>query len=237
MILCLGDSLTFGNVGYSCIKFMSPQIKAVNKGRNGDTTLGAYQRLERCLQKPYYEQFDTYVIQIGANDLLIPYLATLSPFWKKVSQRRCRRKKCIAEDKEFEKQYEKFILLLKEKEKKIVLVGMPLTELKDFPLDALRRRNAIIYALAEKHHVHYVDTFALMESVVKNQLRQYRWSATNLPRILDGFVMTIFPHCKDWFSKARKLELTVDGARFNSTSAKLIAKAIEVVLLLQLQEE
>ncbi len=237
MILCLGDSLTFGNIGYSCIKFMSREIKAVNKGKNGDTTKCCYQRLVRYLQKPVYDQFDTYIVEIGANDILLPYLAELSLFWKILSKRRCRRRKCITDDAQFEREYEKFILLLKEKKKRIVLVGMPLPELKDFPLEAICRRNAIIYALAEKHKVHYVDTYSLMKDIVKDDLKQYSWGATNFPRMLDGLIMTLLPFFKDWFSKARKLSLTVDGAHFNSKSAKLIAKAIEVVLLLQLQEE
>jgi lysophospholipase L1-like esterase len=76
-----------------------------------------------------------------------------------------------------------------------------------------------------------------MKDIVKDDLKQYSWGATNFPRMLDGLIMTLLPFFKDWFSKARKLSLTVDGAHFNSKSAKLIAKAIEVVLLLQLQEE
>jgi hypothetical protein len=38
--------------------------------------------------------------------------------------------------------------------------------------------------------------------------------------------MTVFPFSKDYFSKIRNLNLTVDGIHFNSISAKLISTEI-----------
>lgn len=45
-LICIGDSLTFGNVGYSYIHFLDKNITAVNKGKNGDTVRGVYTRIK-----------------------------------------------------------------------------------------------------------------------------------------------------------------------------------------------
>lgn len=46
-IICIGDSLTYGRVGYSYIPFLKTPEKVINKGINGDTTLCAL----KCLKK------------------------------------------------------------------------------------------------------------------------------------------------------------------------------------------
>ena len=38
-VLCVGDSLTFGSVGYSYVRFLGG-VEAVNRGLNGDCLLG-----------------------------------------------------------------------------------------------------------------------------------------------------------------------------------------------------
>jgi len=78
-IICIGDSLTFGSVGYSYIKYLKPKIKAINAGVNGDTTLGAYKRLKKYLGNSRYADVRTYIVSIGTNDIFLPYLSTLSP--------------------------------------------------------------------------------------------------------------------------------------------------------------
>lgn len=50
-LICIGDSLTFGNVGYSYIHFLNKKNHAVNKGKNGDTLRGAYGRLKKIIDK------------------------------------------------------------------------------------------------------------------------------------------------------------------------------------------
>lgn len=230
-IFCLGDSLTYGKIGYSYIKFLPAEIKAVNKGKNGDTTHGAYKRLIKYLKNPKYADIDTYIVCIGANDIMLPYFATISPFWRLRAMIKAVYKKCITDDIKFEEEYEKYIKLLKSENKNIVLAGLPITELKNFPLKKVQKRNAIIKSIAERYNIPFVDTYAILKSLVNAELKAFQWGYTNIRRILDDFVMLVFPFTKDWLSKIRKLDISVDGAHLNSRSAKKLAQAVEAAIL------
>lgn len=230
-ILCLGDSLTYGKIGYSYIKFLPADIKAVNKGKNGDTTYGAYKRLLKYIKNPKFADIDTYIVCIGANDIMLPYFATISPFWRLRAIIKAVHKRCITDDIKFEMEYEKYIKLLKSENKNIVLAGLPITELKNFPLERVNKRNAIISSVAKRFGIPYVDTYAILESLVNNKLKSYQWGYTNIRRIIDDFIMLVFPFTKDWLSNIRKLDISVDGAHLNSKSAKKLAEAIEAAIL------
>ena len=58
-IVCLGDSLTFGNIGYSYIDFLNKQScdKYINKGKNGDTLIGLYNRLNKLIEKILIQKY------------------------------------------------------------------------------------------------------------------------------------------------------------------------------------
>jgi len=50
-IIGLGDSLTFGNVGYSYLHFLEKQsYHYSNQGKNGDTVRGLYSRLSPLVE-------------------------------------------------------------------------------------------------------------------------------------------------------------------------------------------
>lgn len=50
-VFCIGDNLTFGNVGYSYIHFLNlnrnSHYEYINKGKNRDTVRGCYDRLKK----------------------------------------------------------------------------------------------------------------------------------------------------------------------------------------------
>lgn len=231
-ILCLGDSLTFGSVGYSYIRFLDSRINAVNKGKNGDTTQGALRRLKRYLRNPRYSGISTYVVFIGVNDILGPYLSTLSPVWKLIMKPRCAYKRCITEDSVFAAEYEKMLSLLAENGKTPVLVGLPFIQVKGFPSEKILARNAIIEDHAKKHGLPYVDACSIQQSALKKPETQHSWGITGFGRVLDAAAMIAFPKSKELLSKSRRLELTVDGVHFNALSAKLLAGEIGRAVLL-----
>ncbi len=235
-LLCLGDSLTFGSAGYSYIRFLDPRISAVNKGKNGDSTRGAAKRLERYLRDPRYFGISTYVVFIGINDILGPFLSTLSPLWKLVMKPRCACKRCITEDSVFAAEYEKILDLLAEHGKKTVLVGLPFIQVKGFPTEKILARNAIIEGLAKKRGLPYADAFSLQQGALKNPGEAYSWGICWGKRVLDIAVMALFPGRKDALSRARRLSLTVDGVHFNSLSAKLLAGEISQKVLLPAED-
>ena len=73
-IICIGDSLTFGNVGYSYIHFLNlnrnPHYEYINKGKNGDIVRGCYDRLKKIVDKSQYNS-KIYVLGIGTNDIFL----------------------------------------------------------------------------------------------------------------------------------------------------------------------
>lgn len=228
-IVCIGDSLTFGNVGYSYIHFLKTRERIINRGINGDTTRCAYKRLKKIIMSPRYEPADTYIISIGTNDVLLPYLKTVSALWKRQMEPRCRIKKCITEDERFAAEYEKYLKLLSEHGKKVIVVGLPCIQLEHYPQRTLIRRNRMIAMLAEKYGVPFIDIYAMQRSISANP-RAFSWKHRNVLRLTDSAIMTAFPFTKDWFGKFRRLELTIDGVHFNSTSAKALASRIDHLL-------
>jgi lysophospholipase L1-like esterase len=229
-MLCLGDSLTAGNVGYSYIKFLKKDYKIINKGVNGDTTKWAYNRLKKYINSPFYNDVDLYVVSIGTNDLFIPYLTTISTSWKIHMTPEVILKQCIKDNILFEEEYEKCIKLIIEHQKKIILIGLPIVQLDGFPNESVSERNKIIEKLAEKYNIPFIDTSLLQSQLSKKDRYSYSWKHKNFIRVLDAIIMFILPFSKDWLSRTRNLDLTVDGIHFNSASAKLISNEIMKII-------
>ena len=224
MFLCLGDSLTRGTVGFSYIKFL-PKGRCKNKGKNGDTTYGALKRLKKYRTKNWYNGVDVCVLEIGTNDLLQPFLCKVSLFWKVFLKNRTW-KQWATEPSRYEKLLRDILDILSEDGKRVVIVGLPMIQLKGYPLDRLYERNNILRRLSEEYGAGLVDILAIQEVRRPGSNRNYKWGQTGLVRGLDIILMLIFPFAKDMFSQFRKLELTVDGVHFNSFTAKLLAGEI-----------
>ena len=115
-VVCIGDSLTYGNVGYSYIHFLnkSKDYKYINRGKNGDSLRGMFSRLKKIVDNPNTDS-DLYVIGIGTNDILLPYLRDSSPFWFLLMSLRCKIKRCIEDDETFYQEYNELLNFLHEK--------------------------------------------------------------------------------------------------------------------------
>lgn len=226
-ILCLGDSLTFGSAGYSYINGLSNDFKVINKGVNGDTTICAFGRLKSYINNKKYKDVDRYIISIGTNDILLPYLSSISISWKIQTNPSLYLKKCINDDNDFEIEYEKYLKLLKENNKEAILIGIPLLQLRHFSYDSIKRRNLIIFNLANKYNFPFIDIFEIQRLMCNDNFKEYSWKYKNINRIIDYIIMALFPFTKNIYSKGRKLEFTVDGVHFNKLSADLLAKEVK----------
>ncbi len=229
-LLCLGDSLTFGSVGYSYTKFLNKNYKVINKGINGDTTKCAYNRLYKYINSSKYDDVGIYIISIGTNDLYVPFLTSLSSSWKIEMEPAMILKKCIRDKELFAIEYEKYIKLILEHKKNIILIGLPIIQVTGFSNQSVIERNNVIRTLAEKYNVPFIDTTLLQTKILKKDQETYSWKYKDLMRVIDAIIMFVFPFTKDYFSKLRGLELTVDGVHFNSRSAKLIANEINNII-------
>lgn len=224
MILYLGDSLTRGIVGWSYIKFMPPGPHK-NGGMDGDTAHGALRRLKIYRKTPWYPQIDVCVVGIGTNDLLQPYLMGRGLVWRLVYRWR-RAWKEWADAEEYERVIREILDLLIADGKKPVLMGLPLMQLKDYPLDRLSERNAILQSLAREYGVPFADVMAAELKAVPEPRTDYDWGRVGAARLLDILTMGLFPRTKDRFSKKRGLELTVDGVHFNARSGSAAAESV-----------
>lgn len=232
MIICVGDSLTFGNVGYSYRKYLTNTC-TVNKGFNGDPLMGIYQRLLRILENPKYAEAKTYIIGGGTNDILLPALKHHSLFWKFFNTARpaVMGYRYCCNKRSFLYMYDKIIRLLLAHEKNIILIGIPKSEIGNVPLnDSIQSRNIIIQDLAGKYNLPYINIYDIISSLQREPICEYNWGKTIAMRLFDATLMTIFPFSKDMLSRLRHLSATVDGIHYNSQTAQRLAKIIEMTL-------
>ena len=225
MVLYLGDSLTRGLVGWSYIKFMPPEPHK-NGGLDGDTAHGALRRLRIYREMPWYPQVDTVVVGIGTNDLLQPHLMSTGFMWKVIFGWRGSWKRW-ADKPEYEKVMSQIIETALADGKRCVLMGLPLMQLRDYPLQELEARNAIVKKLALAYSLPFADVMGAELAAVPDAGRDYDFGKLGLSRLGDILLMGLFPRTKDGFSRRRGLELTVDGVHFNTRSARLAAETVQ----------
>lgn len=228
-IVCIGDSLTYGRVGYSYIKFLHQNDKIYNKGVNGDTIYHTFQSLKRIINKKKYRNASTCIIGIGTNDILMPYLKTQSLLWKIQMGARAKLMNCIEDDEEFRKIYIEYLDLLTISEKFVILIGLPQIQLKDYPNEKVNRRNKMIKALAVQYGCEYVNP-CHAQNMVCTQVKVTSWKHKNIIRLFDSIFMTVLPLTKYIYEKLRGLKLTVDGVHYTKAVAILIACDIDHIL-------
>lgn len=231
-VVCIGDSLTYGNVGYSYFYFLYNYMgyDYINKGKNGDSLRGLFSRLKKIVDNPNTDS-DLYVIGIGTNDILLPYLRDSSPFWFLLMSSRCKIKRCIEDDETFYQEYNELLNFLHEKNKKVIIFGMPFINLENFPDEKLVKRNKMIENLAEKYNYSFIDIYKLQKEKIQPDNRVYTWKYRFLLRVFDSIIMTLVPISKNYFTKIRALTTTVDGVHFSYESARILGIEIEKNIL------
>ena len=167
--------------------------KILNRGVNGDTTRCAFERLEEYLAKPLYDDQTLYVIAIGTNDILLPYLSHLSSAWKAETSLRCRIKKCINDDDVFRQEYEKYFMAIcsynsehPQNCKAMITIGLPYIELKDYPLYEVYRHNAIISELSAKYGVPFINICDIQRDAAVSAKADGTATATATATAADG---------------------------------------------------
>jgi sulfur transfer complex TusBCD TusB component (DsrH family) len=225
-VICLGDSLTKGMAGYSYIDYLENKNKYINKGLNNDTLMGAFERLLICMNE--YPKVNDYVISIGINDVLLPYLSSLSSLWYK----ECKLTKldlCLNNDDDFILIYDTMLSLLKSNHKNVLILGMPVIQIDGFPLEKELQRNNFIKELADKYDYNFVDVYELQKNYIK-EYNTISWNQKNFRILFDYYLMATKPSSKDKLSEKKNLELTVDGVHYNKVSAELIALEVDKYL-------
>lgn len=230
MIVCVGDSLTYGQVGYSYIPYVTKKYKLVNRGVNGDSLYDGYRRLKRYLRDDRYEAAGTYIIALGTNDILLPFQRDRSLSWKLQFYLRNKLLKFSTQKVRFAALYEQMVKEVARHGRKLILIGLPYIQLQHYPLGKIKEYNRCIRDIAEKYQVPFIDIYSMqMKHLEHNTV--YDWGPFNAKRIWEGTCMFLFPTCKNYLSGKRHLDLTVDGVHFNSFSANMLGKAVEEIIV------
>lgn len=81
MIACFGDSITEGRPGVTYLRYLDGAEKYYNMGLSGDTLLGLSKRVDQFRNNSVCNEF---IIAIGCNDIMLPFLHDYSPKWTAV---------------------------------------------------------------------------------------------------------------------------------------------------------
>ena len=206
-ILCIGDSLTRGQVGYSYLPFLKTQAKYKNAGKSGDTILCMTDRLKEIMEGKQSDDIDTVIVGIGTNDLLLPYLTGISPLWKLQMNHRCKKMRCVTEDDAFILAYRRVMQMIFDSKK----------------------RNKAVKKLAQEYGFSFLDTNCLGRMILANP-PVYSWKGQNISHFADSALMGVIPQAKEVFTCKRNLVLTVDGVHFSRRMAKTLAACIDRLL-------
>ncbi len=227
-VLCFGDSLTFGPPGVPFIKYFQDKEQYKNHGIGGDTLTGMTERILPCLAEPENREF---IIGIGTNDLLLPYMENRSEPWKLAVDLMVRGGKVILRDIEsFERAYTFLMDQVAASGKIATVFNMPcIGEDVDSELNLRADEyNRIIRRICEERGIAFVDfkTFQKRRILKHGGHNPYLLSEDPTKAIRDAFWTALLPFTER-VAKSRGLFMTVDGVHLNHASARLLARLIE----------
>lgn len=228
MYLCFGDSITKGVPGVSYLKYLDNKQKYINFGLGGDTLIGLRKRIKQHIEN---NEPKSYIIQIGTNDILLPFLLGYSPKWNTQVNRLMKKGRLPCSDlQQFEEIYRQFISDLLNADKSITLINIPC--IGENAASKLNRKvdayNLVIQNVATDFNVGLID----FNSWQKNKLKHYSiiepYFITKEPMdmVFDSLVTPINMLRKK-LSRKRGLYLTVDGCHLNDIGAKGLAELVQ----------
>lgn len=230
MIYCFGDSITKGTPGVSYLKYL-PRGEYENQGSGGETVEGILSPIAHSIK---HKKHNKYIVQIGTNDILLPFLEKSSPKWKKRLRKIDQIKKEGARpsrtELQFKKNYQSVVDLLKEGDKEILLINIPIIgeDLDHERNYKVENFNRIIKTIAEKEKLPLVDFYAWQREMLEEHQSKDHFFIGEDPKqmVFDGF-KSLTKSGRMALSKKRNLVLTVDGVHLNDVGAKGLAKLVE----------
>lgn len=226
MVLCFGDSITHGRPGVTYLRYLSKDYE--NFGLGSDTLLGMTKRLKKIVDKRNYRDANKVIIEIGANDVLLPFLWNYSPVWRIiVSILRIRGSIPCNNINLFKNNYEDLLRYLISRDKEILIIGIPLFETTIGKLNKkILLYNKEIKKLCRKYNLQYLDINNIQRRIKGSNQGDYFLWKTNIGVLIDAMITTYLPF-SNRISKMRGLSVTVDGIHLNARTAKLVSNYIK----------
>ena len=233
-VLCLGDSLTAGNLGVSWLEIFKAEHRAsnfelINAGEDGYTMAGLESRLNSFLEKG--EIPDILILEGGANDILLPHMQSIGKSWDPFIRKLLRHGSRPASSLiEFEQTLKEIITLAGNAGiSRICCCTIPcLGEDPGSPLNLRREEyNGIIRNVSPC----LADTALAFETVLKSHSASSPYLFKTPDDLYkDSLVLQKFGESE--LCGKRKLHLTIDGAHLNRRGAQLFAETIAISLSL-----
>jgi lysophospholipase L1-like esterase len=230
MYLCYGDSITKGSPGISYLRYMSGKRNYMNLGLGGETLIGLGNRVLDSIDK--YDTVD-YVIQIGTNDILLPFLSAYSAEWRKRVEKIYKRGSipCESEDR-FEEIYIEMIKRFAVTKRRIIVISIPCIG-EDIHNELNQRAdiyNSIIQKISVEFGVDYLDFNGLQKSLIKNDKNDPYFISQNPNDMIKDVLLSSLKAYRKKISTIRNLYLTVDGCHLNDRGATALAGLLESVI-------
>ncbi|MDY0134505.1 MAG: SGNH/GDSL hydrolase family protein [Atribacterota bacterium] len=225
MIACFGDSITAGIPGISYLRYLESKKKHLNFGVGGDTLLGLSKRIDKFLAN---SSCDEIIIQIGTNDILLPFLKQRSRAWEKIIYRlNIRGSLPIIDVETFIEKYE--ILINKILDFKIKVISIPcIGENIESELNKkVDIYNVAINNLCKKYNIIYIDFNKWQKGIIRqSDIESEYIISEHFIKIIFDTILTTYLGFSKHISKKRKLVVTIDGVHLNKIGAKGLAELI-----------
>ena len=225
-IACIGDSITAGSPGISYVQYLQ-QVKCKKYGIGGDTLSGLLKRINSVVKK---DSYSAYIIEIGANDILLPFLLNYSELWKKVVKRIIARGSVpLLNVDNFIAEYQGLLICLLNLKAKVIVVSIPcLGEKLEEGLNLkVNEYNRCIKELCIKLNVAYVDFNAWQkETIGKSHTASDYFIHRDFNKVMADSLMTALGF-SEYISSKRSLIVTIDGVHLNHRGARGLANLID----------
>ena len=217
-VYCFGDSITKGVPGVSYLNYLDT-TRFINRGVGGDTLTTMTKRLIPFLHNKSNLKI---IIEIGANDLLLPYLVQSSPAWKRTIN--LKQKAPIEDSKSFYSSFERLINLCLVH--RLIIVNIPcLGETFNSHLNQnVDQHNYQIKALCTNYNIPLVDFNHWQK---QHQILEPTYFISQHPiDVLIDTVMTTHLEKSTHLSNKRNLMMTIDGVHLNEFGAQHLASMV-----------
>jgi lysophospholipase L1-like esterase len=226
MIACLGDSITAGRPGVSYLRYFKNPGRYKNYGLGGDTLTGLSHRIDTLLETSHVDEF---IIEIGTNDILLPFLREYSLSWKRIVDRLiCRGSVPVDTIELFTGGYKK--LIKKFTGRQLTIISIPcLGEERENELNKKADEyNYAIRNLCTGNNITFIDFNRWQkETIQKNHLGGNRYFMTKQPfNCVIDTIATSYLGLSARVSRKRNLVTTVDGIHLNEQGARGLASLI-----------
>lgn len=228
MYLCFGDSITKGIPGVSYLKYLDSKQKFKNFGLGGDTLIGLSNRIKRHIE---YTESKNYIIQIGTNDILLPFLSGYSPKWNPRIDSLIKNGRLLCDDvRQFEERYRQLLSELLNADKSITVINIPcIGENADSELNRkVDAYNLAIKDVANDFNVGLIDFNGWQKNILNQYsiVEPYFITKEPLDMVLDS-LLTPLSLLRKKISNKRGLNLTVDGCHLNDIGARGLAELVQ----------